>query len=811
MSCFVLNPDEQCNATGGIINGNAEIWVANEAEFQSPVSYERPFYDVEFDFVFTHKESNKELRIPAFWDGEDTFKVRFALTDLGEWNYKIFCSDESNSLNGEEGTVNCIEYSGEHEIYRRGFLKTQDRYFVYADGTPFFYLGDTHWHMVLEDIEKEEVQEDGRVASRFEYTLLRRKEQGFTVIQSQPLGKVYKGRNSYFVDLFTADFDDAQLSRFQNLDKYFKLIADMGFVHTNSQLGYVSDLGDNMRTMKEGELERLCRYWVARYGAYPVMWTLAQECDNDYYYGSGQFYFTAETNPWKQVAAYIQKYDSYHNPMTAHQENSGSTLASNSAFKDVEGHNWWAAQINYSWYEGTQFSVYKNYWTLGGGKPLVKYETAYDHYWTNTKGARLHGWMAFLNGACGYGYGSQKIWSANESYGVWAGAYTDKTISTGVDTVTKLDQSITWQESLELPASKQLGYMKNYLEERQWWTFTPCFDSYNYFIPAEKLNNHYGAARNQDGDMVIYFYNYGYETGTLNGLSPYSNYRCRWFNPNTGHYKEDFTAISNELGQLEIGQKPDSDDWVFSAEFIKAASPLTIFMKQHKGLFIGLIVLAAGIIATIIAAIIVAANKEKKKRKRHTEDLALKETLRKDMKRLRKTTPAETLLAESASLCNIISELPEYVNAAELYLYAAVNGEVSLETLARKALADGKRIAFPLSQIGSPRMDFYYVDDLQELKQGFMNIPEPVPNSQRLATPSESTPSIMVMPGVAFDKERNRLGYGAGYYDQYLSLHGNKFSQKIGVAYRFQIAKRVPAEEHDQKPDIIVTLDGIIK
>lgn len=101
-----------------------------------------------------------------------------------------------------------------------------------------------------------------------------------------------------------------------------------------------------MHTISDDDLARLCRYWAARYGAYPVLWTLSQECDNDYYYGTtGQFVFTAETNPWKKVAQYLHSYDPYQHPLSAHQENSANTLASNSAFRSVEGHNWWAAQI----------------------------------------------------------------------------------------------------------------------------------------------------------------------------------------------------------------------------------------------------------------------------------------------------------------------------------------------------------------------------------------------------------------------------------------------------------------------------------
>lgn len=89
------------------------------------------------------------------------------------------------------------------------------------------------------------------------------------------------------------------------------------------------------------------------------------------------------------------------------------------------------------------------------------------------------GW-AFLNGMYGYGYGSQKIWSANDTPGIWAGAI-QQTVRDGLEVLTYKDMDITWQESLELPAAQQMGYMKAFLSEYEWWKLEPCFASDEYF------------------------------------------------------------------------------------------------------------------------------------------------------------------------------------------------------------------------------------------------------------------------------------------------------------------------------------------
>ena len=75
-------------------------------------------------------------------------------------------------------------------------------------------------------------------------------------------------------------------------------------------------------------LERLSWYWVARFGAWPVMWTIAQEVDNDFYAERGdQKIYSCTNNPWVAVAEFIHKYDAYAHPLSAHQEYTGHTTS----------------------------------------------------------------------------------------------------------------------------------------------------------------------------------------------------------------------------------------------------------------------------------------------------------------------------------------------------------------------------------------------------------------------------------------------------------------------------------------------------
>ena len=141
-----------------------------------------------------------------------------------------------------------------------------------------------------------------------------------------------------------------------------------------------------------------------------------------------------------------------------------------------------------------------------------------------------------------------------------------------------------------------------------------------------------------------------------------------------------------------------------------------------------------------------------------------------------------------------------FLESPAVYCYVSCRGEAGTEGIIREAWRLGKEVYVP--RVSEGKMEFFLLDSFDDLKAGIFNIPEPVHRSCEVVGNGRKG-ELMIVPGVAFDERRNRIGYGGGYYDRYLSAHPGLHT--IALAFEFQVEREVPYGPSDIRPEIVVT------
>ncbi|MDA3846230.1 MAG: 5-formyltetrahydrofolate cyclo-ligase [Vallitaleaceae bacterium] len=161
-------------------------------------------------------------------------------------------------------------------------------------------------------------------------------------------------------------------------------------------------------------------------------------------------------------------------------------------------------------------------------------------------------------------------------------------------------------------------------------------------------------------------------------------------------------------------------------------------------------------------------------------------------------SPKDVTLCSTVIFKNIMNH-DAYKLASCVFVYMSMFHEVDTYDFIVESLALGKTIAIP--RIENKTMDFYKIEDIEDVKQGYFGILEPVSN--HILTPRDN--DLMIIPGLAFDIQGYRVGYGGGYYDTYISTHQGIQYVKAGVAYEVQVTSEVPRKSYDQPIDLLFT------
>ncbi len=172
-------------------------------------------------------------------------------------------------------------------------------------------------------------------------------------------------------------------------------------------------------------------------------------------------------------------------------------------------------------------------------------------------------------------------------------------------------------------------------------------------------------------------------------------------------------------------------------------------------------------------------------------------------------TPDE-IESKSRSIFEALRELPEYDEADRLLIYASMGSEVRTDDIILDALGCGKEVFCPkVTDKNLGEMEFVRINFIEDLSEGFYGIREPeIDENSEVYRWKEEDRTLVIMPGVAFDSDRNRVGYSGGYYDRYLSDKSELFTVALAFDCQFY-DEPIPAEHHDIRPALLITETGV--
>ena len=184
--------------------------------------------------------------------------------------------------------------------------------------------------------------------------------------------------------------------------------------------------------------------------------------------------------------------------------------------------------------------------------------------------------------------------------------------------------------------------------------------------------------------------------------------------------------------------------------------------------------------------------------------------LRQRNRKLRAALDDAALASAAAALAERILALPEFTRAHRVAAYAAINGEVSLDPVIERALADGKSVYLPNLDRESLRFSPYFHG--QKMRANRFCLLEPDVDDDEMLQPGDM--DLVLAPLVVFDADCNRIGMGGGYYDRSFAMRKNPAVTGpvlVGVAHELQKAERIVPEEWDVRLDMVVTDEAIYR
>ena len=173
-----------------------------------------------------------------------------------------------------------------------------------------------------------------------------------------------------------------------------------------------------------------------------------------------------------------------------------------------------------------------------------------------------------------------------------------------------------------------------------------------------------------------------------------------------------------------------------------------------------------------------------------------KSSLRKIIREKKRAMTEKQIISAGQRLMELFLASPLYQKASSIYGYLPYNQEVRTIPMLEQAIKDGKRVAVP--KVYGDEMKFIWLTDLNAVSSGYAGIPEPVADGPVADDPT----ALVLMPGLAFDPQGHRIGYGGGFYDRFLSAEPGH--PTLALCYDFQMLDHVETEPFDINVDCVL-------
>lgn len=542
-------------------------WGVFEAVKVAKTTYANPIDSVEWMATFT-SPSGLSYRQIGFWDGGKVWKVRFRPNELGKWSFRILCNKtQDENLHWVAGQFDCIPGDATNPFLKHGYLKksSNNRYFTYDDGTPFFWMGDNVWAIT-----------NRATLGEFQHYLKDRKEKRFNVITAQATG-CYAidgeyGKNRHGESQFIDDnYDAPNPEYFRLLDSMtiatnqhgMLMLLNLVWTSVHSQV-HRPDVTWEILSPKQ--CSRLAGYITARLAAYHTVWLVGADDDDK---------TEVEKNCVRSMALAVKQSDAMNN-LTSHHPRGWTTTFDSFPFDTWLDFHCVQASHHIHGLHGAYDLVLPLYYATPV-KPFFDEEAAFeditDAFWLNDSTrpklddyhVRKAHYYSIFAGSFGINYGAD---------GLWQWSVPNQKLPSGV-----LISRLSWDKALALKGSYQMQHLRSVMESLPWYRMKPfqgAVQETKTLEPEGTISKITGMIRDDNQVAVFYAPNNPFLRLNIPSMPPHV--AVSWYNPRIGSFVK--TDTIKHSGVLNLQRPPtpgiaaDTLDWLIHIHALQSAASI---------------------------------------------------------------------------------------------------------------------------------------------------------------------------------------------------------------------------------------------